>query len=315
MAGYAAQLGLDPERIERRLKFLIDRVSWYLGVGEAAQARELTVRSGPALQLERACAATLARDVGLLSLLLGDVDWARMSLAAASRQWLELGLFAGFALAGFARPSWQAIAEDEFGLIGRYLETTGDDRFADFEEDGSQFVAPGLPFEAESRSSARQALSLVQAARGRHRLSGSAADRVAAVSERASARLLVSTSEMAGATGMPLRGYVKLFRSVDVMDVASEQRDQLFSIAVRRAMLIDDARADAVHWQMLQKPAELIDLDLMALAISGLEADADRAADLFSPWLERGPATALPFLLAQDLGRPAASALGEPELV
>ena len=274
MAEHAKALGLDTERLGRRIAFLNDRAEWH-------NRRETDI--------DQACAATARRDAGILALLLGEVEVAKSSLRDAGRQFTELGLFAGYFLISIVDPEADLSKRDKVDPLSRF-DTSDDDQTAEAGRDGR-------PFEIASRNSPRQLLSLYQAMRGGRRRSRSDA-RIAAKAEE---RLTSVSAAPLGTTGLPLKSYLSLFNTFGVNEPTQRDRDILFSVVTQREEMISAARNDQFHWRMILKPAELVDLDLLALGLNAIEAGSNSRESLLSSLRHGDTGGSLPFLLALDL--------------
>ncbi|AZN70134.1 hypothetical protein D5400_01575 [Georhizobium profundi] len=282
MADYAEQLGLDRVRMGRRIIFLNDRADWH------------DRRKSP---LDTACAATARRDAGIIALLLDQKEVASELLAKAGAEFASIGLFAGYMLQSLVSPErvhrGDFAAEDMIARFG-HSSFTEDPDVRRVREEGT------LPFEKDSRQSPQQLLNLYQALRGRR------IERTHFASEVAFRRLQVNASATIGLSGLPVGSYLKLFDRFGSNDANSRDLDTVFAAAIRRRDLIDAARADEFHWRMMMKPAELVDLDLIALGMNAFEAGEISTSMLFETVERVGTEAALPFLLARDLQGPAA---------
>jgi len=282
MTDYADQLGLDRARMKRRITFLNDRADWH------------DRRASP---LDKACAATARRDAGIIALLLNHKEVASELIAKAGAEFVSIGLYAGFMLQSLV--SSERVRRGDFAtedMITRFDPTafTGDREGRRPSEEDT------LPFEQESRQSPQQLLNLYQALRGRRN------ERTRSASKRASDRLRVNASATIGLSGLPIGSYLQLFDRFGSNDVSERDQDTVFAAMIRRRELIDAAREDAFHWRMMLKPAELIDLDLVALGMNALEAGKVSTSMLFETVERVGTEAALPLLLARDLHGPAA---------
>jgi hypothetical protein len=280
MVNYVGELGLNIERMNRRVEFLNDRANWH-------QRRETP--------LDNACAATARRDAAVIALLLGRVGDGRILFRRAGQQWAALGLFAGYLLESFADPRQDFVEADAIGTFSRV-----DDDLAADALPGRRF-SKGKPtqFEEASITSPRQLLNLYQAMRGGRQRT----HRTQSFAARAEERLAASAAVMVGLTGLPIRSYLALFKSFGANEPTSRDRDMLLSVAIRREELLAAARTDQFHWLMMLKPAELVDLDLLALGLNALEAGPSSEEALFAPLMHRAVSARLPFLLARDLHR------------
>lgn len=282
MADYAERLGLDRARMERRITFLNDRADWH------------DLRKSP---LDTACAATARRDAGIIALLLDHKKVASELLAKAGAEFASIGLYAGYMLQSLVSP--ERVDRGDFAaedMITRF----GPSSFKEDLDGRGVSEEEALPFEGGSRQSPQQLLNLYQALRGRRN------ERTRFVSEIAFDRLRPNASATIGLSGLPLGSYLQLFDRFGSNDANSRDQDTVFAAAIRRRDLIDAARADEFHWRMMLKPAELIDLDLVALGMNALEAGEVSTSMLFATVERVGTEAALPFLLALDLHGPAA---------
>jgi hypothetical protein len=278
MSDYSEQLGLNGSRLKRRITFLRERADWH--------ERRKTA-------LDRACAATARRDAGIIALLLDQKDIARLMLAHAGAEFVSIGLYAGYMLQSLVSPERiHSIADEE--MIGRFGPTA----FAE-DSEGRRGSAKGtLPFERDSQQSPQQLLNLYQAIRGRRN------ERTRVAGEAASGRLRANAGAPIGLSGLPIGSYLKLFDSFGSGDVSPRDQETVFAAAIRRRALIEAARSDEFHWRMMLKPAELVELDLIALAMNALEAGERSSSMLFENIERAGTEAALPFLLARDLYEP-----------
>ncbi|MBX3501642.1 MAG: hypothetical protein KF889_19550 [Alphaproteobacteria bacterium] len=278
MAGYAEVLGLDSQRLRRRLLFLNDRAKAH----DALQS-----------ELHIACAATLRRDAGAIALLLGQTEEALHLLSAAGRQWADLGVYSGYFLMSLARRSRGASwFENDTELDDIERSLTSEQAAKDFSRKAGQTTLGAM-----SNSSPRQLLSLFQAAGGGRRRSG----RASRLALPAAKRLGPSSGTEVGVTGMPLAGYLRLYDAFGTGEVSVRDQDSLFALAMRRDEQISVARADQYHWRLLSKPAEIIDFDLIALGMTAVEAGANSMNRMFASIEKLGTEARLPFELAVDL--------------
>ena len=93
MVDFSEALGIDPDILAGRLKFLSARAEWHL---KQPEGRGRVVPGSRVMHL--ACAATLRRDAGAIALMLGSAEHARSEFMAAGYLRLELGFYDGFYL-------------------------------------------------------------------------------------------------------------------------------------------------------------------------------------------------------------------------
>lgn len=275
MAEYTEQLGLDAARLERRIHFLLDRAEHH--------DQEANEPSGETADLHRVCAATLRRDAAATAALLGDFDKARGLFVSAGRQWLRLGFYYGLFLLRLTNEDAVEATSEETQWIDRSL--------ADEAEDTDAFERS---FERSTRNAPRQLLSLVQAGAGRV----SKGD----LGWRARNRLSAAGALPIGGTAMPLRSYLKLFDALEHGDWGPADRDRLLAQFVQREELIAAAREDHFHWKLAQRPADIIDFDLLALGLAS-QTGGWQVQEAILELSEGRGAASVPFKLAQDLGR------------
>ena len=134
--------GLPPERLKRRLEFLIDRAGAH---NEFAADNELA----------RACAATLKRDAACVALLLDDTEGARRLLTQAGHGFLSLGLPVGASLIALAN------LHDARKHFSDHLEVIQGAR--EQWKRGEKRERSGRPMSQMARKSPRQLLAMMQA--------------------------------------------------------------------------------------------------------------------------------------------------------
>ncbi len=276
MPGHADELGLDPDRLAQRFKFLTIRA-------QAQDKAALVGQTPDRSDMHRACAATLRRDAASIALLLGKIVEARDMFRDAGEALLQLGLFYGQFL---MRLSGQKITGSWFNdWMQRAMVTPhGTDGETSAELPRFAIASAGTP---------RQLLSLAQAAPEK---SGTGSEVRYFVQDR----LFSYRTLPLGAAGTPLAQYLKVLNALITGDFDSKAIDSLTGMAIQRRDLIEAARTDEFHWSRVQQPAEMIDFDLLAL---GFAAATNHGADspAFGIMAERGSAAALPFRLALEL--------------
>ncbi len=279
MPNYAKEMDLDLARLERRVTFLIERADFHHEVGTF---------------LDLGCAATARRDAAVLTLLLGKIEKSRALFRKAGAEWTEIGLYAGFLLESFADADEDIVNKDKAGILSAIREASE-----------KEWGAPPpsergwRPFEEASRNSARQLLNLYQAIRGGRQQSGM----TVAFSYRLKERMTPSFGSIVGATGIPIKSYIELFDSFTNNEPTQRQQQLIQYLITRREELIAAARMDAFHWRMMLKPAEFVDMDLLALGLSAFEAgpNSNSAKVLLQLSHNHEVGAGLPFLLAADM--------------
>lgn len=280
MAGHWAELGLDPDRLERRLRFLLERAAVHDDRGSL---------------LDIACAATLRRDAAAVNLLLGQPNQARPLFGKAGRQLADLGVFAGYSLISLSQPTADTsefVSQDELGEIEQSLSAYS----------ASEPFAQGSDRMAKLRlstNSPQQLLKLFQATR-RRRHSPTRASKIA---EIASLRLSANANVLVATVGIPLPIYLRLYDQLSFGEITPADRSSIMGFSIRRDELMSVARADSYHWRLAQKPADLIDFDLVSLGIAAINAGPKSESLLFDVLGEGGVAAHLPFYVAKELSQ------------
>lgn len=256
--------GLESGRLEKRIEFLTSRAQAHLN----ARAEELP---------HRACAATLLRDAACVALLIDQVGRAREFLHQAGHHFLTLGLPYGallVALTGADSARWEV---SEYNDV---MEGTRRQWSREQAREGDRFRRPMAD---TARSSPRQMISLMQADLLMEEVGAPSPYR-----EHVEMRVALerSSGHPVGTTGLSIGTYLRITEWI------SEQRklewprsrhedmprfvEQGFTtISAMRTERIQAAMKDSYHWRLLARPAELIDLDTVALASLALRSGMD----------------------------------------
>lgn len=280
MTDYTDSLRLDTERLFRRASFLIDRAEAHEEQAATADDRNLADR-------HVACAATLRRDAGAIALLIGNVEGAVGLFRGAGQLWAKLGLYSGYFLL--------ALADDdpsrEIDWIERSLRWTLD-------EETPRESGVTRRYQQRSSHAPRQLLSLIEglemADEREHRHLASLARE----------RIQPNGGAPVGTSNLPIASYLRLFDELRRGEFSSRSRDNLLAIVIQRQELIAAAQADRFRWRMAQRPAELIDFDLIALGIAAINGGQTVQDELREALEKASGAARLPFDLAMELKQP-----------
>lgn len=292
----AEELGLDPERLERRVGFLEDRAAAHV-------EREIKPGDRARRDLERACAANLWRDAAALALLLDDPKRARKLLGKAGVQWATLGLFAGYSLMTLAdRTPWWMERRSDLGFVLRILrlQTERPEVAAERDRDETGTVEAEAvhrqPLIVASSGSTRQLLHLYQSLAAKRDADSEIRETAALVRRR----LEEAPAAPVGPTGVPLDTYLDLLDAATHGDLSGSVADSVSGLVMRRAEQLQAARRDEYHWRLALKPAELVDFDLLAIATTSL--DVRQTDEPFANrFRDRGGGVELPMRAARGL--------------
>lgn len=285
-----------PERLERRLDFLLDRANTHL--------KNLRKTEGPAQDiLPRACAATLYRDAACVALLLERTREARKFLQLSGREFLTLGLPVGASLIALAGQRDAGKILDAYGDI---LEGTRQQRKPSDTKRRRDFHRPMID---QARSEPRQLLAMMQVDwlwndRQRERVSYRDDEPLRMALGR-------NGGHPAGVTGLSIDSYCVVAEWFAKRDVISEQMPDrvealMSAMMARRSEQLHAARKDSFHWRMLARPTELIDLDATILMYLASNEDGSPKANLETVMDRRRAGTPLldaPVLVAGALRR------------
>ena len=279
MVEFSESLEINREVLMARFDFLSKRAEWHLG---RPDYREHMVPAASALHL--ACAATLRRDAGAIAVLLGRMEQARSEFTAAGNIRLQLGFYDGLYLLRLSETS-STLGARAFGDVLPWIERSlsGDER----EREGLP------PFATAASRSPRQLISVLQAASAMNSPLGE-------VAELASERLQIYAAYLLGVTQTPVERYIKLFSELRRGELG-DGRKTLIGMSLKREELIAAAQRDKFHWRLAQKPADLIDMDMLALGLSAIERDEDLFEHVRSIAEEFGPTVQVPFDAARLL--------------
>lgn len=275
------ELGLDEQRLGRRVGFLRDRAKAHLELGGAR--REMRI----------ACAGSLLRDAAATAILLEDYAQARKLLVQAGEYWTSIGLFSGYALMSMGQSkAWWSDRREELSTIGEELADAARPQAERSRSDRRERP----PMMAGSAGSTRQLLDLFQSIR-------SHADKdpdAASVMGMARERLSEQSTAQVGSTESPVRSYVHLLDASALGDFDAAARDTLTGIVLRRVEQLEAARADKHHWRLALAPAALVDFDLMAVATASADA-RNTVAEVAEHFAGRNRAVSLPLIAARGL--------------
>jgi hypothetical protein len=260
----------DSDRLARQKKFLIDRAQNHAVRAASISGQSLkkeswlselpaiSARSGSAKEHE-AAAASFFRDVAVISLLQGNEQEAAEFFMVAGESYVRLGLFYGYLLLAFGDRGRLADWHNDENLpLTRFL-TTGSESTSDEFSYTSLVVA--------SARSPRQLLYLYQAAL----IGGSEEESFADWVEFSRARLNAQRTAFLGPTATPLEEYLAFFDDTYGLKeegISGSRAQNVFAkMMFRRSDILATARSDHWHWLKLFSPADLVDLDLVAMCL------------------------------------------------
>lgn len=276
----ASEIGLDEERLHRRIGFLRDR------------ARVHLEQSGARRDMSIACAGNLLRDAAATALLVQKYTEARELLVQAGRSWESVGLFSGYWLLTMGQSqAWWSDRREELESVGAELS-----KAARPQAERSNPKRRERPMMEGSAGSTRQLLHLYQSLRP-HMDKDPLAFSVAGMARE---RLSEQSTAQMGSTEVPVRSYVHLLDAAVHGDFDFAARDTLYSMVLRRTEQLEAARADTHHWRLGLAPAALVDFDLMALATASADA-RDTVSELAEHFSGRNSAVSLPLIAARGL--------------
>jgi hypothetical protein len=210
----------------------------------------------------RTVAATLLRDAGAVAPLLDEFENGRDLFRRSGRLLLGLGLSGGLQL------SFIAGALDEEGEeIGERIDAFAAELFSEENPEPGQRV--------HKREFDEESFGAPQLLRTYQGLAGRLSDDVAHASLRRMIRGILTTdaSMPVGAARTPAGIYLAVFdylanRQIEEAHLPGGLSQIVRSLAQRRSELLTVARQDRYHWKALLRPAELIDLDLLAMFVA-----------------------------------------------
>lgn len=244
---------ITPDFLSNRFAFLIDR----------AETRR---KEGVDPTLETARRATLLRDAACVALLQGETAEARKLLIRAGIEFLMLGLPFGAALIALAKPgsarnSLQPFANQLRGIAQQERRSKAPD------EDGGRD-----PLATTAHSAPPQLFALQQAewlTNHIERIEFLNGEPMRAVLER-------NGGYQAGLTGLTIESYSDLARQLVEAPTLADldaRPTPIQNVSASRAERLRAAQKDTFHWRQLPRPAELIDLDAVALLVLALRAE------------------------------------------
>ena len=263
--------GVSDDWLRGRVTFLESRGDWHL------EERSQDWR-------HKLCAATLFRDAGCLLLLLDEVKLGRASLKKAGVLQVEQGLAGGLPLIAMGDPK---LAESAVLNYEELMATaTGNsDEVVEGSTHDWRLIAVGAQSSLRSMLSVVQARMLVYLYNSiMHREYGSKRTQEWHEQSEVAREELVDryASREVGESGLSVRSYVDMAAALEVrrMGASNEVTERVAEtvelLGRLRAQQIEAARRDVFHWGMVPRPAELLDLDSVALMLVAQEEYRDK---------------------------------------
>lgn len=250
---WAAGLDFNPEELYRRRAFLTDRAMWH---GETQAGKKDTASPSQLF------AATLWRDAAAISIILGDFPDARDSLKRAAAAYLNQGVLYGLLLATLAgdRRAWRTHAQSlqplRVYLAQVHLQT---------ERIPQDVLLPYVP--QSDLVSTLQSFSVDPPGlrmREQDEDGGTLFEQLnVAVEDR------LGIQDEAGPSALYIRALLTL--TSGERDAAVERlplERYLTALSMTREADLAAARKDKFNWSLMQNPADVVDFDLMVLAIA-----------------------------------------------
>lgn len=281
MEEFFESLGLDSGVLEQRAFFLSRRADWH---EEKMNDPELS----PRLRFKHtACAATLQRDRASINLLLGKFSAAREDFRNAGSNRIELGYFDGllFHHLGASVSSHEELSRwPQVGTWRDWLEAS---------LWGEEINPKGhWPYVVSVNNYPDQLVSLIQlSALGSAVVSDGA---IGLVYDRLGA----FRDYPLGTTRIRVGRYVDILNGIK-MGEFEECRLKFIAMLSERQGLIEEGMRDTFHWRQALKPTDLVDFDLLILAMVVLLRDRNLLQDLKRTASQLGAAVGVPFDIAE----------------
>lgn len=255
---WAASLGFDSEELYRRRAFLTGRAEWHVEMQTGKKG------TAPPSQL---FAATLLRDAGAISIILGDFVGARELLYRAAIAYLSQDVLYGLLLATLAgdHSAWSTHGQS-LGALRLYLAQP------DF---GRERIPQDIPLPYVPQSdlvSALQSYAVAPPQLQRRKKDEHSGER------QLLKQLHIAVEEGLGiqAEVAPSSLYIRtlLTLTADEREFAGDElriERNLVALSAAREAEITAARKDEFNWSLMQNPADVVDFDTIVLA-TALEA-------------------------------------------
>ena len=277
--------GIDPERLQRRGRFLHSRAMAHLEVS-------------PNDVRHTACAATLLRDAACVALLLGKTTTARCYLREAGAHFLKLGLTGGSVLIVLADAKKAA---NELEGYSHVIEGVRHQRSREETEISTREVGSMM---YTARSSLRQIFSQLQADQLMEEIDLRQPRREEYQMHQVLKR---NGGHPVGNTGLSIDSYR------NTADWLIEQRSQpnrqiadfvtatFATLATTRSEHIHAAMKDRFNWSRLARPSELIDFDSVIVMFLALAARIEKESLRASLRVGEGAIFEAPLIVAEQL--------------
>lgn len=230
MKEFCKYLNIESAILEKKLNFWSTRAEWHVTQSENFQTNNV----------HQACAATLWRDAGAAALILGQIDKAKLHFKRAGDLRIRLGFYDGFYLMRLS-------GADISHTTNKYRE------MFKFDEAFMNQTAARSP---------HQLISIIQAADSHSIFWQNLVEKAESLLEKYGNYLL-------GVTQTPVAHYVRVLRDLQHDRLREDTYLTLMTMLLQRRKLIMAAQLDRFHWKRVQKPAALIDMDLLACGMVG----------------------------------------------
>lgn len=229
MKNFCKDLNIESEILKKKLDFLSTRAEWHEAQSENSQTNNA----------HQACAATLWRDAGAAALILGQIGKAKSCFGRAGNLRIRLGFWDGFYLMRLGGVDMSHTIDKYRGIYKSKKNFTTEILF-------------GSPY---------QLISIIQAADSHGVFGQKLMDKAYSLLERKGDYLV-------GITQVPAADYVRMLRDLKNDPFSDDTCRTLLTMLLQRKKLIMAAQLDQFHWKRAQKPAALVDMDLLACGMA-----------------------------------------------
>ena len=267
---WAAGLGFDLEELFRRRDFLIGRALWH---AEFQAGTKDTATPG------RLFAATLWRDAAAISIIIGDFPNARQLLKSAAVAYLSQDVLYGLLLATLAgdRRAWRTYAPS-LAPLRVYLADPH------VQAEGIPQDVP-LPYVPQSDLvSTLQSFAVAPPQMRRRKQGDDDGERRLFEQLNTAVEDRLGIQDEVGPSSLYVRALLTLTSDeANAADVKLPVERYLTALVTAREADIAAARKDKFNWSLMQNPADVVDFDVMvlAMALAGRGIDPDLIDTIF----------------------------------
>lgn len=278
MTEFSDILDIDQNFLTSKFRFLVKRAVFYLDQSDKHRTAPFAFHD-----IHLAYAATLYRDAAAIALLLGKTELASQNFIKSGKLRFRLGYNDG----GYLLRLGGADSEKRREIF--YKER------ASWAHDNEREQINRRQRVARAEKSPRYIISVIQGL-------GDVID-FEILKFYINLDLNKYSHPVPWLNNITPKQYIDIFHDVTYGDI----QDGILTLTYmlkQRVQLIREAQRDRFHWKLVPRPAALIDMDILLLALTALERNQSLFEELQRSSEEFGSISSIPFYIAQQLRPP-----------